>query len=949
SDASVQATILDPAALVHGQTIRFTTPQAGNYTISVTDGKSCPGTAALNVQASDCNPVVFNLPNVNFAPGSTNQCVDITVSNFVDVFIFQFPLEWDPAVLEFVAVENLNPSLPTFTLANSVGTPNTAQGELSIIWGDLATSLPVTLPENSVLFSICFNAIGNEGDSTSLNFRQNHIPLIGVADNMDNALGFQGNNGSVLISNQSYFLSANSSNETCNFSNDGTIIFEVGGGIPPYNYELRDIDNNTLVRSGTITTINGTDTLTMLPPGEYQLITIDSNTSMSTLGDIASETVEIQAGLGLGVGIEKQSGLVCANDTSGVIRAEIFVNTIPVTADASYQIEWRLVGQNTVIGSDELLRDARAGLQYEVSVSRDDCTVSASRLFTAPLPIILDVQNVQDATCIGKADGSAAISISGGRTIDSGSYTVEWQGGDTDPAPIDVVVGNPAQYAELEPGTYFLTASDDNGCMESINFEVAALRSIAIDSIINDLRCFNDTDASIQVTASALGTIGEARPYSFSWTNTTISNPIPTDTETTSIIENLSAATYRLNVRDADGCTATERSFTIDQPEQLVVTLEGTRNASCANNLIDGAIDIEVTGGTMPYNYFWPEIAGLTTENATSLSPGQYEVVVTDANGCLPTNNQDLVYTITAPDLPQLTITGSSVECFSDTNGTVSVNATSLGGTTISSYVWSNGETGQSLNGLTAGEYIVTVTDADGCPAVDTAFVDAPARLSYTLAQAKDPSCPNSDTTDGELFIEITGGSGVYNFEYDTFPIFTGNGGYFFSLLPGGVPITIEVIDTNGCDRIVVDTMLNNPVDLALTFPQIDSTTCSDSRDGAATVMAAFEDGSTGTFDFNWQNSQFEDTNTDSSTATDLTSGTNIVEISYVSLSRSDVTCMLKDSVEIPSPPIITSVPVPMPVSCFGNDDGTATVTATGGAGEPYTSKWSDGGLGQTR
>lgn len=259
SDPSVSGLLLNPDATEHGSTVLFSVPQAGTYNVSVSDGKACPANAQITIDQSSCNPVVFNLPSTNFPPGSTNQCVDVTVENFTNVLGFQFPLRWDPTIIEFVEVTNLNPNLPTFTMANSIGDTRVDFGELSIAWADLNNFSQVSLTDGEVLFSICFNAIGAENEVTDFIFDPVGIPALDVVGENGTMLGFQGNDGTIIISNQSYFLTINSTNETCDRSDDGSISFEVSGGVAPYTYELVDA-SNMVVASGTIDTRSGSFT-----------------------------------------------------------------------------------------------------------------------------------------------------------------------------------------------------------------------------------------------------------------------------------------------------------------------------------------------------------------------------------------------------------------------------------------------------------------------------------------------------------------------------------------------------------------------------------------------------------------------------------------------------------------------------------------------------------------
>jgi len=125
-------------------------------------------------------------------------------------------------------------------------------------------------------------------------------------------------------------------------------------------------------------------------------------------------------------------------------------------------------------------------------------------------------------------------------------------------------------------------------------------------------------------TASAIVS-GGTSPYSLTWTTSTGS---PADNSA------LSAGSYKLTVVDANGVTKVY-SFVITQPPALSLTLNTQNQTSPgANNGIASAV---VSGGVPPYAYVWNNNMGTpigqTTQTATSLSAGTYQVIVTDANG----------------------------------------------------------------------------------------------------------------------------------------------------------------------------------------------------------------------------------------------------------------------------------------------------------------------------
>lgn len=652
---------------------------------------------------------------------------------------------------------------------------------------------------------------------------------------------------------------------------------------------------------------------------------------------MASDMIMIESGLRLGVNLELQSGLECAGFTNGVIRAAISENGFAVSATNEYSIEWRIDEDGPIEATGEFLRDAEAGLQYFVTVARGECSRTASASFTSPMPLDLELQSLQDATCEGVEDGGVAVSISGGSTLDNGTYSVQWSNLFD---PINVPALNPAQQGNLAPAAYNVVITDNNGCQDSLAFNIDALRSINADAVVSDVLCFGGEDGNIQVTASAQGA-GEARPYDFTWTTSLDENSIPDDTEISSTLDSLDIGNYILLVQDADGCTTLD-TFTIAQPEPLTLTASSIQEASCDENLMDGAIEVTTTGGTAPYTYFWPEIEGLTTENAERLTPGIYEVVVTDANGCTETNSD---FIVTAPDLPQITsLEDDNVDCFGDTDGTLFAAATSTSGAAIVSYEWSNGQTGQTIENLPAGTYTVRIEDADGCFVIDTALVIQPDPIDFMITDTQMPSCPGS--ADGSITIMPLGGTGPYDYTIDDFGIAENVTAetYTYQNLMGEITYALGFTDDSGCGGVAFDGFLEDPLSVNATFSEIDSTRCADDPNGGATVTALFEDGSSGIFNFAWANSQRVDDNTTMSRATDLIGGANTVNITYESLVVSDAICSFIAEVNIPSPEPLLPVVAATGVSCFGDTDGSIELTPIGGT-PPYRYELDDNAI----
>jgi hypothetical protein len=140
----------------------------------------------------------------------------------------------------------------------------------------------------------------------------------------------------------------------------------------------------------------------------------------------------------------------------------------------------------------------------------------------------------------------------------------------------------------------------------------------------------------------------------------------------------------------------------------LSISTSNVENVLCAGGE-DGFISFEISGGNAPYTYEWDGLPGEINPELDNLMAGSYSVTVTDEYGCaFPAD-----FEITQPDSLMLTFTSTGVGAPNLANGAAGVDVT--GGTPDYSYLWSTGETTDSISGLMVGNYTVVVTDENGC------------------------------------------------------------------------------------------------------------------------------------------------------------------------------------------------------------------------------------------
>ena len=103
--------------------------------------------------------------------GST-VCVPVRAKGFVKIASFQYSLQWDGSVIAFSGVQNIQlPGISGFSFALSP----VAQNTLLVAWSD-TSGICVTIPNDSILFEICFQAIGAEGSYSNITPSTNGFP-----------------------------------------------------------------------------------------------------------------------------------------------------------------------------------------------------------------------------------------------------------------------------------------------------------------------------------------------------------------------------------------------------------------------------------------------------------------------------------------------------------------------------------------------------------------------------------------------------------------------------------------------------------------------------------------------------------------------------------------------------------------------------------------------------
>ena len=608
--------------------------------------------------------------------------------------------------------------------------------------------------------------------------------------------------------------------------------------------------------------------ITNLAAGTYTITATDANGCTDTTSVVITEPTLLIASTAVTTNVS------CNGGNDGAAAA------LGVGGTAPYTYAW----SNGATTSS--ITGLSAGTYTVTITDANGCTDDEPVTITEPTPISVSTVLVNNVSCNGGSDGVATIFGSGG----SAPYSFAWSNGSTN-----------AVAAGLSAGTYIVTLTDFNGCTDTASITITEPASlIASASSLNNALCSGSNSGT--ALASALG--GTA-PYSYSWSNGTSMD--------TAI--NLSAGTYFVTITDANGCFDSA-SVTILEPSAVVANAILISDAAC-NGTSTGSAEGDPTGGTAPYTYLWSNGAGTDTIN--NLSAGSYFLTVTDANGCTGTD------TVVISEPAALVIAVDSindVSCNAGNDGFITT--TTSGGTAPYSYLWNNAATTDSISGLIAGSYTVTVTDANGCTAAINPIVQEPSVLNSSIF-VSDVNCNGGN--DGYAIANGNGGTAPYTYAWITGSAIDSTGG----LSIGSYIVTIT--DDNGC--IVIDTaVISEPISLIASIVSTDSVNCAGDSTGSAIAGAV---GGTMPYNFAW--SALVGTANDSLLSS-IPAGTYTVTITDANGCIDSAIATVDEY-----PAIALTIDSTLDVTCAGGNDGYASVIASGGAGG-YTYLWSNGATG---
>ena len=611
--------------------------------------------------------------------------------------------------------------------------------------GSIATNVSGGTAPYSYVWSA--NTAGQTG-AIANNLDADTFSLI-ITDDHDCKLVY---NNNIIVSEDPSIIITETINHdaTCGNSDGTSTVSATGGSGSGYTY----IWNITPSQSG--------ETLSNVSSGSYIVTVTDSHSCSDSLQiNINDASAPIITEI-----TTSHINVLCHGDSTGIAEISATGGTAPLNYYWSSS-------SNTATTETNLA----AGQYTAFVVDANNCVSSMPINITEPDELHVIIYSSTDASCNGYNDGQAIASSSGGPV--GTDYSYQWNaGGSTDS------VAN----INLQAGTYTVTVTDDNNCTTQKSITIAEPTAISIDTtdFTNPL-CFGDDDGTASIVFVSGGTSGTGN-YSYLWNNG----------QTGQTAVNLQAGEYIVTVTDDHNCFDTI-TITLTQPTLLESSLSITSILCYGDNT--GSATITGNGGTLPYTYSWSH-NNLTNNIADDLLIGDYWVTITDDHNCFNVDS----FTITGPTMAlDVASNFTNPTCYNDSTGEISLSV--QGGTPDYSYYWSNGETSQNLNEISAGTYSVTVSDNNSCTEA----------LSITLVNPDFISIVDSIYYEdflGNILLNVSGGTPDYTYLWSN-----GQTGNLIEDLSSGY-YSVTITDANGCVYADNDGLLFK-IDVPLIIPSV--------------------------------------------------------------------------------------------------------------------------------
>jgi gliding motility-associated-like protein len=833
----------------------FTGLPAGNYVGQITDGTGCDTT--INVTVGSPTQIMGTLSTIQAVQcqGESNGAMTVIATGGAGSYSYF----WNASGTQLDnTMSDLSAGVYTVTIRDADNCSRTVSGTLTEPTllttnatavaakcnGTPTGSLSATAFGGTMPYNYAWNGLGGSAPNAVL------AGTYTVTTTDGN--GCTATSTAVVTQPNALGLTVTNTAATCSNTNNGIAIAISTGGIVPYTYKWSDPNNQFTATAQNL--LPGLYTVTIT---DAQLCTITATTSI-----VAPPPLEVSM---------TQTPADCNGTATGTAIAT------PQGGNGVYNYLWSAGNQTTATAANLVV-----GLYTVTITDNKGCTTTGTINVTEPENLLLFGTQVP-ATCFGYTDGAAKVTVSGGNepysylwsngeqdlnieAVTGGFYTVTvtdqksctgtlviqvlqpseivpaitstpvlCYGGESGTISSTVVggsgsgyeytwfgpqnfIGDEAQLDSLQSGDYYLTITDGAGC--------STLRTIFIDQpdaplqltapLISDTVCFETFEGRARVEVT-----GGTTPYTFIWDDSTA--------QVTQYAENLRTGLYRVTVTDANGCYRIDSTYILQKGPLFIYVVP---NPPLCYNGTNGYASVEfVSYGADPYDpslidFTWNTVPPQYGRSAIGLSANTtYTVSAVDEDGCVssqvaPIGNQEELF----PAIENIT----PARC----NGEGSGGAIAIGngGTAPYTFLWSPNAPNRSdslQTTLLAGEYRITLTDANGCQGISTVTITEPPAIEATAAITP-VRCAGESS--GLVLLTADGGVGNLSYAWSN-----GANAKRVDQLAAGT-YTVSITDENDC--LLEQTLeVGQPTPLTATAT-VNDASCFSARDGSIAIEA---------------------------------------------------------------------------------------------------------------
>jgi len=904
----------------------------GTYTVTVTDNQSCQ----VQNNVTITQPIAALSVSVSSIPTSCNGGANGSVSSAPSGGTGPYSYNWIPGNYTTQNVSSLSAGNYTVTVTDSklctISNSITIDQPLPIVLITGTVNSTCGLANGTAFVSVSGGIIpytyqwspnGGNNDTAKNLFSGAYTVLVTDANacNSPQSLNVNDNNSPTVTI-------ISKTNVICNGGSTGTASAGISGGTGPFTYNWTPYGGNSPNAVGliagtytlTVTDANGCQSLATTSPAISEptaMLLSVTTVNVSCYGGMDGSATVSASGGTFGYSYTWLPGgstgstvnnlplgtyTVQVTDANSCLQTKTFTinqpNQLSVFISTSSNVSCKGGNDGTAtanvsggtpfynynwlpMGGNGPTGTGLSAGTYTLNVTdNNSCTSSVTILITEPSQALSSVSSQSNVSCYGGNNGTATVTTSGGTL----SYTYLWNTGQTS-----------SSIGVLTAGNYAVTTTDAKGCIVTTSLSITQpAMALASTTTQNNVSCYGDSNG----LASVIGT-GGTPPYTYLWNNG----------QTTSSATGLIAGNYSATINDSKGCSTTTSSVSITQPAAALTSGTSQTNVSCFGGS-NGTATVVATGGTPSYTYAWSN--GQTAATATGLISGNYIVTTTDTNGCVVSANLSIL----EPAILSATATQTNI-CTGTSNGMATVSVS--GGTSPFSYLWSDGQTLSSATGLSAGSYSVATTDTKGCTIVASVTITLFPAIFSTTSQSN-VLCYGDNS--GSASITPSGGVLPFVYQWNT-----GQSTSSLTGLTAPMNLGVTVTDANGCITTASFTIAQPVAALSTTSSQ-NNVSCFGGSNGSASVIAS---GGTPSYTYLWSNGQTQ------------SQISNLVSQIYTVNVTDTNGCATMASFSITQPPTALSTsPSQNNLSCFGDSNGSASVSASGGT-PPYTYLWSNG------